>query len=188
MGVRAVGWSEEEDTELHRLLGLKHTVREIAALMSKQFNRHFTRSTVVGRMFRMRKRGKMTPAVKPIVVKKVVKVEQTPSAPKLFATSSLTNAIKANTHPMMFRRKPNPNEPKPVPRLPDSVSKHNCTLEQLTKNTCRFPFGGVNDVPPYIYCGDVTFGEASFCKPHCEVCFTPSGMDIALAKTKHTRT
>jgi hypothetical protein len=38
--------------------------------------------------------------------------------------------------------KPTPEKVKPLP---------NCTLQQLSDKTCKYPFGDINDRPPYLF-------------------------------------
>jgi hypothetical protein len=54
-----MGWSEDEDSELKRLLELKtFKFGTIAAMISEKFNARFTRNAIIGRTFRLEKKVK----------------------------------------------------------------------------------------------------------------------------------
>lgn len=131
----------------------------IAMELSGRYKEKLTRSAVIGKINRLHLRG---------------------TRGKETDKGGRNNKARKKKEPMP-RVVKNPAAPSPLrfvvpPTLgnfntiaPDHQTR-NVTMDQLNSKTCRWPLGGMEDRPPYLYCGGaVTEKGASYCAHHMRI-------------------
>ena len=102
-----------------------------------------------------------------------------------FTKNSLIGKARRLGQPVRVIRK---KRKKPVaspilPPIPRVKKDEPVTLFQLGRRMCRYPFAAPADRPPYMFCGQPTKEDCSWCDKHRDVVFTKQRVIYDNAKT-----
>lgn len=142
---------------------------DIATALNKEFETSFSRNAVIGKAKRLGA-VRVTPNLfghkRPFAKNTDAKgLRTTP-----FRAPRQTCAAPSSPPPAP----PPPEEPvQPAEEIPDHASYNargptiqGIAIDALNGDTCRWPLGGVQDRPPYQYCGCQTLTNLPYCAAH----------------------
>jgi len=149
-------WTDKLDQRITDLYK-DHSAKQIIAVLGMD-GYAFSRSAVQGRLRRLGITAEGKTAVSPQTPHSIAPKVRAKKQPPVGSTAfKVINGIK---------RQKNAPEAKPRPfvcRDAADVEPLHIGIMDLTKDTCRWPFG---DNPPFTFCGHLPFGSSSYCKGH----------------------
>jgi hypothetical protein len=149
-------WTAVVVTVLRQRVEAGASASEIANELSVLTRKNITRNAVIGKVHRL-KGSQLSNAGNG--VNKSPRARTPRAARRRAAKAAYTIARAAH------QAAPKINETS-VPRFQETKSTKPIPLTELTEDTCRWPMGGFADRPPYLYCGDPTIADCSYCGRH----------------------
>ena len=143
---RTIPWPDNHNEELLKLWNEGYSGGYIASLLG------YTRSAVMGKVHRMRKRAGETPKRRA-----TVKAMENPSHKPKPKPTQVSKPAYTHATP-----------PKPLPVDRGRVGK--LTIMELTSSTCRWPYGHSS----FTFCGDHIKEGSPYCPKHSNIAFPRS--------------
>ena len=150
-------WTEEVTDRLKVLWDEGHSASEIAAVIFHETQRLFTRNAVLGRVHRLGLAGRRK---EPLNSRQRAKSQPQPQPQHKTVVRRCGFGFALREFPV-----DPPDNPREEP-----VAKHNCSLMQLTKNTCRWPVRG--EGVETVFCGSQSVTGSPYCVSHCGLAYT----------------
>ena len=143
-------WTSEDEDRLAALYERERKdIREIVS----DFHGKYTRNAIIGKIFRLRIKGKIT--------RTGAKIKSNKKKVAVFPPVTLPKKLSKSIEPLLPKRK----------------SDKKVRLEDLTKDTCRYPMWGEktdSKDSDKTYCGKqvIGIGSSPYCEEHTTLCYT----------------
>lgn len=149
-------WSEENVTRLREMWSAKIPYREIGRAFG------VTKNVIVGKIARLGLCNKLPPR-KPKLAR-MSREDKALRQQRAYGDRRLSNKLRYSPRPRV-------KELKNVRTAEPSGEFLNIALLDLEAGQCRFAHG---DVTPFLFCGQPTKDESSYCATHHALCYGPS--------------